>query len=247
MEGYPAIILDAVFPPHCIGCDRDGTWFCASCIQAVEFIPGAVCSACGNIESGHVCPALYETNHAVQSLDGLVAVGFYHDPVFRALIHGLKYQSATCLMTGIADVLRRYAMCRRDPWPWAGEKKLSIQAVVASEPRVRARGFDQAVLICDAVRSVILPWADAVSWLQRPSASRFTQAELADHELRQANVHDAFLVHPFDPTVLTASPPQVVLLVDDVFTTGATMRAAAFALKNVGVKRVYGLALALGK
>ncbi len=177
-----------------------------------------------------------------QTLDGLVAVGFYHNPELRALIHGLKYQLATCLVPTIAEVIRRYAHERRDPWPWTGRAYMALQAVSGVPSRTRARGFDQAEVLRDIIQEEIIPWAKPVSLLSRsPGVS--PQAELEVGPLRQANIRDSFSLTSSSQEVL----PQTVILVDDVFTTGATMHEAARILKQAGVHSVYGFVLALGK
>lgn len=172
-------------------------------------------------------------------LDAIIAVGFYHDPRLRTLIHGLKYQSGTCLLPSIANLLRRMKTERRDPWPWAGESGLAIQSVVGASDRIRARGFDQADLIRDLVRDELVPWAETASLLVRDRSVQ-PQAELEAGPLRAANVHGAFHLNPH------RTIPRAVLLVDDVFTTGSTMREAARVLRDAGVQKIYGIVLALG-
>lgn len=236
MEGYREIILEAVFPTHCVSCGRDGVWCCADCLQAIELVAGRPCADCGSLKEGHACEAR-------GYLQGLAVAGFYHDPRLRSLIHGLKYRYATCLETAVLDLLRRYAAERIDPWPWAGERALAIQAVVGAPERVRARGFDQAELLRETVRSNLVPWAEPVSLLERRDTSG-PQVEIDPGPLRQANVHGAFRLssRPSDLSQL----PSSVLLVDDVMTTGSTLHEAARVLREGGVSRIYGFALALG-
>jgi predicted amidophosphoribosyltransferase len=183
----------------------------------------------------HECPADY--SRAI--LQGLSAIGFYHDPRLRKLLHGLKYQYAACLLPTVGDLLRRYKNLRSQPWPWVGESALALQAVVGSPKRIRMRGFDQAEKIRDLVKQELLPWAQTVSLLSRDSSVE-AQADLKPGPLRQANVRGVFCVGA------QFIAPDVVVLIDDVFTTGSTMLEAARALKSAGVKRVYGLVLAIG-
>lgn len=220
MEGYRALILDAVFPRRCVSCGTYGSWCCERCHARIEIV---------------------RTDPRDEALDGLVVAGFYHDPILRELIHGVKYDGATECADAFVPVLQRLRRERGNPWPWAGETALAIQPVIGSEVRVRERGFDQAVLIADLVRSELLPWASATDLLARRSAQS-SQAELEPGPLRHANVHGVFHVRS-DMRDLPAS----VLLIDDVYTTGATMHDAARALREAGVARVYGFALAMGR
>jgi ComF family protein len=102
--------------------------------------------------------------------------------------------------------------------------------------RLRERGFNQSVLLADAVAlSLGLPLE------QRLVRVRETQHQVgSDSHQREANVRDAFGWRAPD------AAPRVVLLIDDVLTTGATMRACARALRAAGTQAVHGLALASG-
>ncbi|MBI4139316.1 ComF family protein [Candidatus Uhrbacteria bacterium] len=175
----------------------------------------------------------------IEGLDGFIAVGYYHDPRLRAVIRGLKYRNATCLDGACREVLRRYAETRIHPWPWAGESTLVVQPVVGAPNRIRTRGFDPAAFVAAALKKGPIPWAAMGSLLERKT-SVSTQADLPPDALRQANVKGVFSVRE------NADIPEAVLLTDDVFTTGATMREAARILREAGVKRVYGFVLALG-
>ncbi|MFH1078135.1 MAG: phosphoribosyltransferase family protein [Patescibacteria group bacterium] len=225
MERTGSLILEAIFPTRCVGCSADGSWCCEECLEAIEFVT-----------SDPSCPSV--GNDAL--LSGLVAVGFYHDPRVRALIHGLKYDLGTCLLPSFETLLERSASQRRDSWPWADEGTLGIQHVPAAPDRVRARGFDQAELLKGVVKETLVPWAVDMTFLER-SATTKVQADLPHGPLREANV-----MASFGPSTGTGSIPKAVILVDDVFTTGATMRAAARILRSKGVERVYGVVFALG-
>lgn len=226
------LALDVIFPPCCVGCHKMGDWCCSSCLDRIERIVSDPCPRCGSLRK-HDCDA------PRSPLCSVIACGFYHDKTLRGLIHGLKYESATCVLPSIGALLRRVRVDRRDPWPWAGEQTLAVQSVVCSPHRVHARGFDQTELIRDLAIREITPWAHSTSLLVRRQ-SKDPQADLPVGSLRAANVRGAFAVLPHQPI------PESVLLVDDVFTTGSTMRESARVLADAGVKRIYGFALAVG-
>ena len=92
--------------------------------------------------------------------------------------------------------------------------------------RIRQRGYDQALELARPVaRELGLP---LVEGLQRVRATH-AQSEL-DAAARRRNLRGAFVARP--------GLPAHVALVDDVMTTGATLRAAAMALRRAGVERV---------
>jgi predicted amidophosphoribosyltransferase len=105
------------------------------------------------------------------------------------------------------------------------------------EKKKRQRGFDQA--------SVVAKWAGALYGLPVESflirtKSTLSQARLGSGE-RQVGELDGLFVVPTNTTI-----PEHVLLCDDVFTSGATMDAAARALKEAGAKQVWGWVIARG-
>jgi len=105
----------------------------------------------------------------------------------------------------------------------------AVVPVPLHHARLRARGYDQALELARIVsRSLRLPLRTDL--LLRARATR-PQSEL-DAAARQANLRGAFAVRP------RAVPPAHVALVDDVMTTGATLHAAAAALREAGVARV---------
>jgi predicted amidophosphoribosyltransferase len=202
-----------------VSCGAFGSWCCATCRDKIEIV---------------------RTGPKDESLDGLVIAGFYHDPILRELIHGVKYDGATEFVMELGHVLRRVKQERTNPWPWAGENAMAIQPVIGSDARIRERGFDQAALIADLVREELVPWAHPVQLLTRtPTYS--AQADLDPGPLRTANVHNTFHV------ASGVEIPSTVLLIDDVYTTGSTMRDAARALRGQGVAKIYGFAMAMGK
>lgn len=207
-------LLDLVFPPHCIACGVFGEWCCADCFEKIEF----------------------PVQKTIEGLDGCIVLGMYHDPVWRAVIHGLKYRGGTCLL----PVIRGLASERLPhmEFPWKDLSEISIQPLPTDDARERERGFDQAKLLASELadllhsKSLIL---DQVIRLQSQTA----QAHLEDPGLRRANVAGIY-------GLISGTVPETVLLVDDVVTTGASMAAVAELFRKTGAKRVYGFALAMG-
>lgn len=209
-------LLDLVFPAHCVACGVFGDWVCADCFSRIE--PASAMEFFG--------------------LDGAFALGMYHDPVWRALIHGLKYRGGTCLLPRIRDLAVTRA-AQGIP-AWLGEKEAVFQFLPTDPLRERERGFDQAFEICRTlgpVFSMAPLWLDAV---ERVRNGQPAQASLEDEQLRKANVLGTYRLRQGKPL------PERVILVDDVMTTGASMAAVADLLRASGVLYVYGFTLAFG-
>lgn len=104
--------------------------------------------------------------------------------------------------------------------------------------RKRKRGFNQAELVAgEAGKRLGIPVCS--DWLVRTKKTR-PQKELTDQE-RRANLRDAFRLTRREQNYRT------VILVDDIYTTGSTINAAAALLLENGVENVYFLSICIGR
>jgi predicted amidophosphoribosyltransferase len=145
-----------------------------------------------------------------------------YDGVVRELVARIKYRNARAILPFFAD-----AIVERVTW--------NVDAVTwppTTIARRRERGFDHAALLAHAVaRRLHVPARDLLTRATRqPQTGR-----------PYAQRHDGVR---FEPRPTASAAPDTVLLVDDVATTGATLRAAARALRDAGVKRVVAATIA---
>ena len=221
--GLRNALLDLLFPPRCVVCRRAGLWFCAACCASIEKIIPPICQRCGRPLISSHCP--YCAKSPMQ-IDGTRAVAFFEGNL-RVAIHAFKYQHRTELADLFGTMLNDYLLTFPLPMD-------TIIAVPLHTNRARARGYNQALLLAQALsaRQNIPVWEDA---LARTRATQ-SQTEL-DAAGRRQNVYAAF-----------AATERVrgarVLLIDDVCTTGATMDACGAALYARGAKSVWGFAIA---
>lgn len=191
---------------------------CGSSVEQRKF--GVACESCW---------AETDRDDADELHDPAVrAVGFY-EGALRETVLLLKRQPYLC--AHVAELL--VAVARREPL----NTSTVIIPVPLHEDRMRSRGFNQASIVAHALaKSLRLP-VDETS-LRRVSSSEKYRAGL-DARGRMETVSGAFEVrHPH----LVAD--ENVLLVDDVFTTGATVSACSAALKEAGAREVFVLTIA---
>lgn len=188
---------------------------CIACpTMRVDVPEWGLCAACAKelqpLEDAHMAPP-------GDALDACVSA-YAYDRTARRLVRVLKYQNvvqaADALADGMAQVL--------PPEQFDG-----LVPVPLHKRRQRTRGFNQAHALCQALSTRTgLPVVEA---LARTRDTR-TQTELSRH-LRAENVRDAFIVQG-------SVAGKRLVLIDDVFTTGATSQACAHALKEAGAVHI---------
>jgi ComF family protein len=143
-------------------------------------------------------------------------------------IHRFKYEDHPELAAPLAELLAGEARSFLDRSP------ASVVALPLHTRRYHARKYDQAQLLAGALAKRTGREAP-LGWLTR---TRETQRQVGLSEADRAhNVARAF-------TAASVVKGQEVLLLDDVFTTGSTARAAATALREAGAVRVEVLTVA---
>ena len=231
-------LLTLSYPQNCAICRRSVEQrrfgvVCEACWSATRILSGAetICWKCG-LFADEVSPARLDEVSCrrceTQSFTAARSVGPYEDAL-RASVLELKRQPHTS--AHLEKLLLNAAS--REPLKLCNR----IIPVPLHFKRLRARGFNQASILAQALsRGLQLP-LDEVS-LMRVSSTEKYRAGL-DAKGRQDTVAGAFEVcHPR----LIAN--EDILLVDDVFTTGATVSSCAEALLASGAKTVFVLTIA---
>mgnify|MGYP001191797493 CR=1 FL=1 len=221
-------LADLVFPPSCVACGQPGALFCDACAQAVAPIPQPCCPRCGQPQAGAALCA-----SCVSRVDDPIAmaraVALFAEPL-RPAIHALKYANQPQL----APLLGRYLVAALASPAWQNQIIDVVIPVPLHADRLASRGYNQSALLarhlCHALRLPLEP-----DWLVRHRDTR-PQVGLT-LEQRDVNVHDSF-------TAQLGVAGKRVLLIDDVYTTGATLRACAAAARDAGAAAIYGLTLA---
>jgi ComF family protein len=201
---------------------------CEECWQAITLISPPVCDSCGDplpswrllsIENGR-CARCRRSGGRIRRSR---AIGAYDGPL-RKIVHALKYDGRRSLAPRLAMMLER---CGSDVIDGAH----IMVPVPLHRARQRARGFNQAE---DIARHLPLPMVRALVRKRRtPSQTDLPEAQ------RHANVRGAFSLAR--GTRVTGA---VVVVVDDVSTTGATIEACAGVLLEAGAREVRALTLA---
>ncbi len=242
--------LDAVFVPQCLGCGRTGSHFCDRCRAGLRPLPPPWCKSCGQTLQTLVRSVavrfmatqvpLYpelslelclECRRAPLPLAGLRSAGRLEGPLRRA-VHRLKYRGQQGASRALADLLVPLVEGLAIPTGQSGRPL--VLPVPLHSAREQQRGYNQAALLARPLAgSLSAPYAPG---LIRRLRSTVPQVGLSRQQ-RQVNVQGAFVASP-------RLAGRVVVLVDDVATTGSTLGSAADACRAAGATSVYAVTLA---
>ncbi len=229
-------ILDILYPPRCHGCGdtvQSGAeiMLCGNCLKELTFIRSPLCPCCGKElgSSGnkdHFCASCLKQTPPFNSARSVV----HFKPPARTLLHRLKFHGDTGAAETLVKIIAVGAEIKRNP------DYDMIIPVPLHPARLRRRGLNQSLvlarLLFPAERRKIAP--TALLRLKNTVA----QTGL-DGAARRKNLRGAFAAEPS-----ISFTNSRVLLVDDVYTTGTTVRECAQILKKAGAELVDILTIA---
>jgi ComF family protein len=198
---------------------------CAACRQRLRHpLNGAVCEDCWS--SLRLAARLNEHCSPDHAIAWACAVDHY-DGRMKDIIHALKYERRRTISPRLGALMRE-----------CGAAMLQDADAVVPVPlhprREYERGFNQADDLARCLGVPVMPLLKRIVFTR-------SQIELPKHQ-RQENVKNAFAFCPVPRSLI--ADPQVVVLVDDVSTTGATLEACARVLKAGGIREVRALTAA---
>lgn len=231
-------ILEFVLPSSCTSCNSPVSGsgiphFCTACWSDFSLLPGPFCPRCGRPfgspealthSPAHLC---LSCRKELPQFDQSVSVGQFEGSL-REAIHVFKYKPCRSL----GKPLSRWMADNIGFEPGID----IVMPVPLHRKRLRQRGFNQALLLAHGISK---QHGLALSF-DNLARTRHTkpQVELSGKD-RIANVAGAFSLRR--PEMLAG---MSVVLVDDVFTTGATLNECSRVLKDAGASRVMALTLA---
>lgn len=216
------VVLDFIYPAYCLACrtklSNNELLLCSPCWNALPRIPGEL-----------------DISVMTRAIDGPIffskALSVWEfNPIVQQVIHHLKYQNfqrlAPILGHFMADKLTGLSL----------PQDTLLVPIPLHQTRHRERGYNQSALLCHAIAQKT--GFSISEGIVRRIRYTHTQTRLNAAERRE-NVADAFRV--FSPAALQE---RLVILVDDVITTGATMNACARELLANGARDVFLLSAA---
>lgn len=216
MQQFIDTLLSSIAPHDCVACDTTGDLLCNSCLT---LLPETLskCYRCNKATNNH------QTCKTCQKTSPLEAVWVCTDyeSVAKQLVYALKFERAYASANVIAQAIALHV-----------GNALPQDAVLSYVPtatsRVRQRGYDQAALIASRLHSYTnIPYRSTLLRLGQQRQTKSTRAQ------RLQQLENAFQVRS-----KSIRKQSHIILVDDVFTTGATLESAARTLRAAGVPKV---------
>lgn len=216
-------LIEIAYPPRCAGCGLRGCWVCDECLSETPLFSDPRCPICSMPVRATTC----DCRELPDRVDQLWVAGPY-EGWLRSAIFSLKFNGETARTRPLAELM--IDACAT----------MGIDASLASVPlhpqRRRQRGYDQTAMLAKFVgkQTGQLVFSGLTKVRNTPHQVGLSAAE------RSLNLLAAFEVNAGAP------PPDRVILIDDVTTTGATLTECAVALRKGGASWVGAVVIAHG-
>jgi competence protein ComFC len=228
------IVLDLFFPKYCLGCGKEGQYICKDCDLYVT-------------ENSFVCPVCLQASFLGQthegclgkySPNGLISIWDYNG-IVKEVIKRIKYGGEFDMVKECIDkfilIMANDSVNRLSLFTEFMGKSDAVIYVPMFKKKEARRGYNQAEIIAKEIGK---RFGKPVVKLLDKIRDTEDQASLGKEE-RVKNIKNAFSI-----TRQIDKPGLSIVLVDDVFTTGATMGECCKILKQNGVSKVLGFTLA---
>ena len=209
-------ILEFIFPVNCISCNTKGMYLCSKCLSL---------SPEAERETEKWIFPIYDYRH----------------PPIKKSIWLLKYQGKTSLARVFAEELHSRILEEvAEKMVMENFNNPVLIPIPLSKKRLRERGFNQAEILCDEIVKI-----DAnqnlklVKNVLKRKDDKIHQAKIKDRKHRLENILDCFEINNRE-SIEGAN----IVLVDDVTTTGATLKEAKKTLKEAGAKKIIAFTIA---
>lgn len=242
-------ILDLLFPKFCLGCQKEGFYICPQCLAKIEINKFSNCFICGKrTPDNQVC----STCQRKTKLTGLLIASSWENLLLRQIIYEYKYRFIKDLSIPLSELLvifLNHSGFFTQHLPLDVDFYILIP-VPLHKRRLIWRGFNQAELLAKQLNKYLkIPLVNNLIIRSRHTPP---QMDINDKSERIKNISDAFQLNPEfnrhnnQPLTCPQVRGKIIILIDDVCTTGSTLEECAKILKPLKPKEIWGLVIARG-
>lgn len=227
---FKNILLDIFFPPICLICsshlaqNERENHICTSCHNNIELQKTLFCPACRARLPTQAGLPVQKICHLDSYLIGSATT--YDNEVVKKLIWELKYGKQRVASRALGAILARYIAQLAYPF-----KNPLLVPIPLHSSRERMRGFNQSEIIARKIsKTLSIPLATNILFRTRATTP---QPETKSYEERAHNVAGCFAIR--NPELFRG---KQIILIDDVFTSSATMQEAVTTLRAKGARNI---------
>ncbi len=228
--------LHLLYPPHCYICEKplevrkqkESAYLCKACKSRIEKVEGPFCICGTSLKGKDPLVDLCETcANRIRYFDLVRSYGYYQEPL-KDLIRAFKNRAEK-------ELSRELSLLLKDVVSDIPSEFSSMTYIPLSKMRFRRRGFNQTKLLASDLANLLN--LEVVPALEKAKRN-LPQKGLSQAE-RQENVRGVFRC--------TGSGKENILLIDDVYTSGATVNEASRVLKEGGYEKIFVVTIARSK
>jgi len=228
------LFLDAILPQFCLGCKREGEILCEDCLSTVDVFDFIYCPFCQKPKR-MLSPGKCKT-HGSSALNGLFSAASYKDNLVRQAIRKFKYEPfLKTLAKSLAFLIISHILKSGNENFFKQPNILFVPAPLSGF-RNRWRGYNQSEELAKILAGFFNVPIESGVLVKTKNTPAQTELKFSE---RQKNVKAVFLIK---------NPEKIknkkIFLIDDVFTTGATMEECSRVLKAAGAASVWGVVAA---
>lgn len=232
--------LDFLFPKRCVNCKKQGSYLCENCFIFLSFDVKNLCLVCDKASYNGLTHPVCKSRYAI---DGCFSALTYNK-LTQKLIYNFKYKPyLKDLTTVLTDFFYESIIQNENFVKLVAGGGWLVVPIPLSSPKFKKRGYNQSEILAKTLaKKFNLPAGRQAFQVQNILIRvRDTKTQVGLSNVKRAeNVKGVFEIFNHQSSIVN----QNAFLVDDVVTTGSTLKEAAKMLKRNGAKRVIGLTLA---
>jgi len=242
LKSFYQNFLDLLFPWQCVFCQKESDNpypLCSNCLKQIIINQDFICPYCGQLI---IKPHYHNYRNKNLHLRALGVATSYQNPIVKNTIHSFKYQNLISLSLPLANLIIEFleqSLFFKNLLSNSKDKLLIIPIPLHYFKKIK-RGYNQVELLAEKVSCHFnIPYNTKIikRIKNNPPQVNFSAKE------RYLNTKNIFEINKNNISLINQ---KIILLMDDVYTTGATLNEAAKILKQNGAREVIGIVVAKG-